>query len=330
MKKLTSILALALLIASCKDEKPPQTDVKTDVKEATKPTLISPDFNEDSAYRYIEHQVAFGFRNPGSIGHAHCAEWLLSQLKRFTPDAQIYTSPVKAFDGKTFTAKNIIASFNKNNPKRILLAAHWDSRPFADQDQTGQDKPIVAANDGGSGVGVLLEIARQMSLKPTDVGIDIILFDIEDYGQPQGSKFPDMEDSYCLGSQAWAKKPHVANYKAYMGILLDMVGAPGAKFAQEGTSLEQATPEVTKIWETANRIGFPNFVYYKKSPIIDDHYYVNKYLHIPMVDIIEYDATTPSGFSKTWHTHNDVIENISKETLNSVGQTVMEVIYYEK
>lgn len=330
MKKIAIYICALALVASCKDEQPTPIENNDQPVEVVKPTRVSPAFNGDSAYAYVAKQCSFGYRNPGSKGHEACAKWMLNELKKYTPDAMIYPAQVKTFDGKTFTAKNIIASFNKENPKRILLAAHWDGRPFADQDNANQDKPIEAANDGASGVGVLLEIARQLSLKNNSVGVDIILFDLEDYGQPQDSKYPTMEDSYCLGSQAWAKKPHVANYKAYMGILLDMVGASGAKFAQEGTSLQQAPNEVTKVWDIANNIGYANFVYFKKSPIIDDHYYVNKYLNIPMVDIIEFDGNTPSGFSKTWHTHNDVLSNISKETLTSVGQTVMEVIYTEK
>lgn len=330
MNKILLIAMPFFFLVSCKDTDPTIKSDVTIVPEAKKPSFISPDFNEDSAFTYVEKQCSYGPRTPGSKSHLKCAEWMLAELKKYTSDAIIYPATVKTFDGKTFTAKNIVASFNKKNTRRIMLSAHWDSRPFADQDNQGIDQPIDGANDGGSGVGVLLEIARQMSLKMPNIGVDIILFDIEDYGQPQDSKLPNMEDSYCTGSQAWAKKPHVENYKPYMGILLDMVGAPGAKFAQEGTSLEQATPEVNKIWEVANRIGFANFVYYQKSPIIDDHYYVNKYLHIPMVDIIEYDASTPSGFSKTWHTHGDVMNNISRETLNTVGQTVMEVIYTEK
>lgn len=329
MNRFRWILPLLWVWTACGTGEPPEVPAREDSTVNPTYTKVSPDFNQDSAFSYVERQCQFGPRNPGSPGHAACANWMLQKLKQYCPNAKILSYEVTTFDGKKFTAQNILASFLPEKKRRILLAAHWDSRPFADQGQTDQDKPIEAANDGGSGVGVLIEIARQLQLKQPDIGVDILLFDMEDYGQPQNSKFPEMADSYCLGSQAWAKNPHVAGYSPYMGILLDMVGAPGAKFAQEGTSLNQAPHTVQKIWETANKLGYPNFIYYQKDPIIDDHYYVNKYLKIPMADIIEYDPSMPAGFSKTWHTHGDVLSNISKETLKSVGQTVMEIIYTE-
>lgn len=329
MKPIRLVWVIAMLASACGPGETPGKQEQTEPPVHPAYSKVSPEFNQDSAFSFVAQQCQFGPRNPGSKGHQACADWMLQKLKQYCPEAKVLPYKVKTFDGNTYTAKNILASFNPDKKRRILLAAHWDSRPFADQGSSDQDKPIEAANDGGSGVGVLIEIARQLQLKEPEVGVDIILFDLEDYGQPQDSKFPEMADSYCLGSQAWAQNPHIQGYSPYMGILLDMVGAPGAKFAQEGTSLNQAPNTVQKIWETANKLGFPNFIYYQKAPIIDDHYYIHKYLKIPMADIIEYDPSMPAGFSKTWHTHGDVLANISKESLKSVGQTVMEIIYTE-
>jgi hypothetical protein len=292
---------------------------------------VSPNFNEDSAYLFVKEQVAFGPRVPGTAAHKLCADYLYTNLKKYAHAVVYNSGPVKTFDGKIYTTKNIIASFNPKVSKRVILCAHWDSRPFADHDIQQKDKPIDGANDGASGVGVLMEIARHLKNYPPTVGVDIILFDLEDYGQPEDSKFPPMEDSYCLGSQYWSKHLHAPSYHADFGILLDMVGAAGAQFAQEGTSLQHSQDIVRKVWDIGNQLGYPNFSYYQKSPIIDDHYYITPATGIPVVDIIEYNPDAPSRtFSKTWHTHADNMQVISKETLKSVGQTVMEVVWKEK
>lgn len=321
-----------LLVSGCKSgEDKPNNPIPTPAEPITKPVLVSPEFNADSAYYFVGKQVSFGPRVPGTAAHAKCAEWLFAKLKQYTPNVSFNGGKTKTFDGKTFTVKNVVAEFNPEAKKRVLLCAHWDTRPFADQDVTARDKPIEGANDGGSGVGVLLEIARLMKEKAPTIGIDIILFDIEDYGQPHDSKYPPMDDSYCLGSQYWGKNPHRKGYKADWGILLDMVGAANARFTMEGNSLEQAGDATRKVWDIAAQLGIPNFIATPGPEITDDHYYIFQLTDIPVLDIIEYDAASPSRtFSRTWHTHQDVMANISTETLKAVGQTVAEAVYREK
>jgi len=183
---------------------------------------------------------------------------------------------------------------------------------------------------GVSGVGVLIELARQFSIKNPKIGVDIILFDAEDYGQPENSDFPIMQDSWCLGSQYWSNNPHKPNYFAQYGILLDMVGAKEATFRHEQISFYYASNILQKVWRKASRLGFGNhFVFESANQILDDHYYVNTITGIPTIDIIEYDPATESNFNKHWHTHKDDMDNIDKSTLNAVGQTLLEVIYTE-
>jgi Zn-dependent M28 family amino/carboxypeptidase len=237
----------------------------------------------------------------------------------------------QTFDGTKINGKNIIGSFFPENTRRILLAAHWDSRPFADQDPNpaNRDKPIDGANDGASGVGVLLEIARQLKEKTPEIGVDIIFFDSEDWGTHNSQN--ETGDWWCLGSQHWAKTPHVAGYKADFGILLDMVGAPNAKFMQEGVSNYYASRIVSKVWSKAYRSGHKNyFLNLPSNSITDDHYYVNKIAKIPMINIIHQDVNSETGFTSTWHTLQDHIFNIDKNTLYVVGTTVLGVIYDEK
>lgn len=328
------LLPLISLIIACGDGE--QKDIETKEVQKTKNNeqqsfKQAPEFNSDSAYYFIEKQVSFGPRVPNSKEHAECAEWLKNKLASFSGwEVQIQEFKARAFDDKLLNGKNIIASYNKNASKRILLFAHWDTRPFADQDTKDKNKPIPGANDGGSGVGVLLEIARQISLNPIAVGVDIVLFDAEDYGQPDGTMMPRKPDTYCLGSQHWAKNPHVPGYKAYYGILLDMVGAKGATFTMEATSMYYASNVVEKVWAVAHKLGYGNYFLYKRTDgITDDHYYVNTIAGIPSIDIIQHDPETRSNFGKYWHTHDDNMDVIDRNTLKAVGQTILQVLYNE-
>lgn len=317
-------LLLCCLLFACSTEPEQQT------KEVPKAKIEVPIFNPDSAYYFVEKQVSFGPRVISSTPWKNCAIWLEKKFKTYTPNVLVQEAPITTYDGKKHTLKNIIASFSPEKNNRIALFAHWDSRHIADHDTKNQDAPILGANDGGSGVGVLLELARQFSIKNPTIGVDIILFDAEDYGQPEDSKFPIMQDSWCLGSQHWSKNPHKPNYYARYGILLDMVGAKNATFRKEEISSYYAPNILEKVWRKANQLGYGNhFVFENAKQIVDDHLYVNQITGIPTIDIIEYDPATESNFNKHWHTHKDDMDNIDKNTLNAVGQTLLEVIYNE-
>lgn len=328
LQKVALVTLLAVALFSCEPdenggEKPKQKDPVVHV-----PT---PNFNADSAYVFVEKQVDFGPRVPGSDAHKETLDWLVAKLKNYTTKVTVQKADAEVFDGSRKPIYNIIASFNNDKKSRVLLAAHWDTRPFADQDSEDKNKPILGANDGGSGVGVLIEVARQLSKSNPNVGVDIILFDLEDYGQPESVMQQQKEHTYCLGSQYWAQNKHAENYFPRYGILLDMVGGKGAKFTMEGTSMQYAPYIVKKVWDTANRIGFSDyFIYEKTKPLTDDHLYVNVLADIPMIDIIEHDKGTRSNFPASWHTHDDDMDVIDHNTLKAVGQTLLEVVYQEK
>lgn len=322
-------VAFFSIIVACKNEI--ENNKHIDKKEVKKVEV--PYFNSDSAYAYIEKQVNFGPRVPNTKSHLECANFLESKLKDFGAEVIVQDFNAKAFDGTILKSKNIIGQFFPEKKSRILLFAHWDTRPFADHDENAElrDKPIDGANDGGSGVGVLLEVARQLASKQTNLGIDIIFFDSEDYGQPDHKNLAYKEDTWCLGSQHWAKNPHKPGYTARYGILLDMVGAKNAFFTKEGTSYYFAPGIVDKVWNTAARLGFSDyFIFQQTNPVTDDHLYVNQIANIPSIDIIQHDPISKSGFGKYWHTHNDNMDVIDKNTLRAVGQTVLEVIYTEE
>ena len=309
-------------------------------KEETKTTPTEekvvnvPNFNADSAYYFIDEQVSMGPRVPNSDAHRQAAAYFVSKFESYGAKVHVQEFEATTFDNQQLALKNIIASFQPEKSKRILLAAHWDSRPFADKDPERPNEPIAAANDGASGVGVLLEIARAISQNtPPEVGIDIILFDGEDWGERNGAAsqpLPDGLDSWwCLGSQHWSKNKHKAGYSAYYGILFDMVGAQGATFPKEGTSMYYARSIVEKIWNRAAILGFSNyFINRQPGEITDDHVFVNEYAKIPMVDIVHFDSEN-GYFGDFHHSHKDNMSIISKETLEAVGETTLAVIYHE-
>jgi hypothetical protein len=299
---------------------PEQTPVKTEVYQP-----VSPAFNADSAYYYVQKQVDFGPRVTNSAEAKKCGDWLVSELKKYADNVIEQKTSITNFDDRKLNVRNIIAEFNPKATRRILLCSHWDSRPYADKDNVDPDKPILGANDGASGVGVLLEIAKMLHAKPVNYGIDILLFDAEDLGKNE------YHNSYCLGSQYWSKNPHHPGYKADFGILLDMVGAANATFAWEENSTEYAKPYLEKVWSTAQNLGYSrNFIYVQNGGIEDDHYYVIKNAGIPTIDIIHYDANTSSTFPEHHHTHRDNMSVIDRSTLKAVGQTLAEVIYSTK
>ncbi len=323
--KLTyNVLIILLLVIGC-------TPKEKEKEKRKEPKLVFPKFNADSSFSFIEKQVSFGPRVISSKAWLECSYWLESKLKKYTNNVIIQETDITTYDGKKHVLKNIIASFSSEKNNRIALFAHWDSRHVADYDSINQNLPILGANDGGSGVGVLLELARLFHIKSPNIGVDIILFDAEDYGQPENSNYPIMEESWCLGSQYWAKNPHKKNYFARYGILLDMVAGKDATFTYEEVSTYYASNILDKVWNKAHKLGFSKyFLYDKTKQILDDHYYVNTIAGIPTIDIIEYDYSTETNFNKHWHTHQDDMNNINKNTLNAVGATLVNVIYSER
>lgn len=333
-KLLLAILIIAIsgiLLGSCQmGQRQSSGSTKKTKRERIKP----PVFNSDSAFLFIAKQVDFGPRVPGTEPHAECAKWLVDKLTGYGADVMVQNFKTRTYDNVTRNGKNIIASFNTENKKRILLMAHWDTRPFADHDDNPDNfnTPIDGANDGGSGVGVLLELARHFSINSPKVGIDIVFFDLEDWGPPHEMQIAYDEEYWALGSQHWSQNPHVYGYEASYGILLDMVGAKDAEFRREYHSEKEAGFVVDMVWSLASDMGYGNiFIDEPGGQITDDHYFVNKYARIPSIDIIHLDPSSKNrSFFDQWHTIDDTLENIDKHSLQVVGDVLMMLIYNEQ
>jgi Zn-dependent M28 family amino/carboxypeptidase len=330
--KLILLFTSILLLSCCGQKNATKEQVKS-AEQEVKSGVSVPDFNADSAYTFVAQQVEFGYRIPNSEAHNKCAQFLVGKLESQGAKVFIQEAVVTAYNKERLNIKNIIGSYNPDSKRRILLFAHWDSRPYADHDdsEANHKKPIYGADDGASGVGVLLEIARQISENQINTGIDIVFFDAEDYGTPEYIR-DYSHDTWCLGSQFWAKKTHIANYKANFGILLDMVGAKGASFYKEYTSVRYASQYVELVWNTAKNLGYGKyFINAQGGNVIDDHKYVLEGQRIPCIDIINYAPSDPdnhpNGFAAHWHTVDDNMDIIDKGTLKAVGQTVLDVIY---
>ena len=318
----------AMLLLACGGSK------KTSTEQAVQATPVGPAFIADSAYKFCEQQCEFGPRIMNSEAHERCAQWIADKFRQYGMDVTLQQASLKGYDGTLLKSTNIIAAYKPQQKERILLCAHWDSRPWADNDpdEANHRQPVMAANDGASGVAVMLETARLLATDTLGIGVDFICFDAEDWGTPQWAESQQGDaDTWALGAQYWASNLHREGYTARYGILLDMVGGQGTRFFQEGVSMTYAPDVVTRVWNAAETIGYGSF--FPKSEggmITDDHLPVNERAKIPCIDIIPYyPDCQASSFGPTWHTVSDDMQHIDKGTLQAVGQTIIQVLFSE-
>lgn len=310
------LLLLVLLAWGCRPEiqKIPQEDIQVKV----------PVFSADSAYQLVRKQLSFGPRYTNAPGHAAVRDWLLEKARDYADEVLRQDFTAQAYDGTSLNGTNIIARYKPEVAERVLLCAHYDTRHIADKDTVDQDQPIPGADDGASGVAVLLEIARQLHEHPIPMGVDIVFFDAEDYGADANGQ----TDSWGLGSQYWSNNLHEPGYQVKYGILLDMVGARGARFTKEGNSRSSAGKIVDKIWRVAESMRKQQyFVDEYTEAIVDDHFFIIRNAGIPMVDIIHHPEDRL--FADYHHTHRDDLPIIDPATLGAVGQVVLAVVYNE-
>lgn len=332
-KIMIALLIVALIAGAAFNFLPSNKAEVSETEEIEKVQPVGPDFNADSAYIYLQEQCNFGPRTMNSTAHDKCEKWIIQKFEQYGCKVTTQKATLNGYDGTPLRSTNIIASYNPEATTRIMFCAHWDCRPWADNDpdSTNWHKPIIAANDAASGVGVMIELARILKGSGLELGVDFVCFDAEDYGTPQWFEGEDPGDTWALGAQYFANNlPE--GYAPRYGILLDMVGGVGAKFYREGMSMQYAPAIVKKVWNAARQVGYGS--YFPKADggmITDDHIPVNQTANIPCIDVIPYyPDCAQSSFGPTWHTIADNMDNIDKNTLKAVGQTMVQVLFTEK
>ena len=325
MKQTYLFLAMILLCGAC-GNKSKTSSLNTET------TVVTTAFDADSCYAFCAKQCDFGPRTMNSEAHELCGQWIVEKFRSYGMEVTEQRATLMGFDDTPLQGNNIIARYQPQLSNRILLCAHWDSRPWADNDPdpANHTKPVMAANDGASGVAVMLEVARVLCADTCrlPIGIDFVCFDAEDWGTE------DVSESWALGAQYWSEtfKQQTSAAKPRYGILLDMVGGFGARFYQERLSLHYAPQVVERVWKSASIAGYSSFFPQEKGGgITDDHGPVNEVAGIPCIDIIPYyPDCMESSFGPTWHTINDDMQHIDRGTLKAVGQTLIQVLYTEK
>ncbi|MBR9991362.1 MAG: M28 family peptidase [Gemmatimonadetes bacterium] len=299
--------ALALVAATCQGDmrQTPAYSV------AAIDTAHVPPFSGQNAHALLRRQVDFGPRVAGMAGHAAQLGWMTRHMRDRADTVIVQEFTHSASNGRTLRMSNVFARFNVNARDRILLLAHWDTRPTADMDRERPNEPILGANDGASGTAVLMELASVLSSHSPPIGVDILLVDGEDYG-------PGEPDMYLGAKHFAANQP--PDFRPLYGILLDMVGDRDPRFPIETNSYEYAPEVVDRVWSVAEQIGLgAMFPRTDGGRITDDHVPLNK-AGIRTINIIDFDY-------EHWHTHGDIVENTSPVGLEAVGRVVTALIY---
>ena len=279
-----------------------------------------PDFDEDHAFEYLVAQCDFGPRNPGSEGYYACLDFIINELDQSADDIilQDFRYREQRYR-KRYDLQNIIARFNPDASFQTIISAHWDTRPWADQEDNRRDRnqPIIGANDGASGVAVLLELAKIMGDTPPPIGVNLVFFDGEDLG------VPGENETYCQGSRYFAKNLPIP--RPDEAINLDMVGDKQLHIPVEKYSLEYNPNLVRYLWGRADDMGLDAFDITPQYAIYDDHVRLHEIAGIPAIDLIDFKY--PNPYANFWHTMNDVPENCSAESLEQVGKLMVDYIY---
>jgi glutaminyl-peptide cyclotransferase len=276
---------------------------------------VIPEFNAKNAFQYLEKQCEFGARVPGTEAHLKCRDYLVAELQKYADRVmQQSFQAVMEQDKRSVTCYNIIANFNSSKTNRILLCAHWDSRPWADRDPdpANQKKPVPGADDGASGVAVLLEIARIINITQPKYGVDIVFFDAEDFGTY------GQNDTWALGSKQFAQNA-MRNYHPEFAILLDMIGDADQQIYIEQNSYQYARKIVDRVWKIADQMGIHEFIPEVKFDVYDDHLNLLE-IGIPAIDIIDFEY-------QYWHTVEDTPDKCSPKSLDNVGRVLLGVLY---
>ncbi len=272
-------------------------------------------FDQYRAFQYLEKQVAFGCRVPGTEAHRVCRNWIIDMCQRSADTVLVQTfRAYRPVTKDTVDAYNIIARIRPEQPQRVMLSTHWDTRPFADKDIFYSNKPVPGANDGASGTAVLLEILECLTKFDSDIGIDIIFWDAEDMGIAGNGMY------FCQGSEYYAYHPIPPIPQ--IGILIDMIGDQNLEIPIEANSMLYAPELVLEVWDIAHKLGYQN-VFPKKigQEIYDDHIPLNIIAGIPTIDLIDFHYYHQGR--NIWHTVHDLPAYCSPYSLKCIGDILL-------
>ena len=290
-------------------------------------------FSGDSALAYARAQLAFGPRVPGSTGHRRAGDWIIAQMRTRSDSVEVQAWTHVTTKGDTLPLRNIIARFRPGVQQRVLYLTHWDTRPTADQDRNlgARQRPILGANDGASGVGLLIALADALKKTPPNVGVDLLFVDGEDYGVFEDWADTTKNKDVLIGSQHFAN--HLSpSYKPIFGVLWDMIADRSLQIYQEAHSVEAAPEVVARVWATAKELGYAKtFIPEVKTQVTDDHLpLIRKGLRV--IDVIDLDYCSDGGINceqderNLHHTLQDTIDKISAQSLQIVGDVALTLV----
>jgi hypothetical protein len=285
-------------------------------------------FVGDSALSYARQQVAFGPRVPGTPQAQRAGDWIVQMMKARADTVIEQRWTHTTADGKQLSMRNVLARFKPDLPQRILYLTHWDTRPTADLDPFlgNRGDPIPGANDGASGVGLLIALGDALAQTPPNVGVDLLFVDGEDYGKNFEAPYTDV----LIGSQYFAEHLPSADYRPIFGVLWDMIGDAELNILQEGNSLRQAPEVVSRVWQKAAELGYEEyFIPRQGHDVTDDHVpLLNKGLRVIDVIDLDYGPLGPDGVASPnyHHTMQDTIDKISAKSLQIVGDVALSLL----
>ena len=285
--------------------------------DTARPTAARPPFNSDSAMSYVRQQLAFGPRVPGTPAARRTGDWIVARLKGTADTVLEQTWTATTTKGTKVPLRNIFARFRPEAPDRVLYLTHWDTRPVADQESDSARKrlPIPGANDGASGVALLLAVADALKKAPPGFGVDLLFVDGEDYGV-----WGPPDTDVLLGSTYFAEHLPSPNYKPLFGVLWDMIGDVNLQIYQEVNSVQAAPEVVQRVWDKAKELGYEKYVIpeAKNFPITDDHVPLIK-AGLRVIDVIDIDFDCH-------HKLCDDIDKVSEKSLAIVGQIALGLV----
>ena len=280
---------------------------------------IEQEFDGAKALQYVETQLGFGPRIPNTEGHIRTGDWILQRLRATADSVEVQAWNHVSDDGDTLSLRNFIGRFRPEATQRILYVAHWDTRPKADRSSNmgRRQMPVPGANDGASGVALLLGVADALALNPPSFGVDLLFVDGEDYGDF------GRDLDVLMGSRYYAEQLDPDVPKPLFAVVWDMVGDSDLRFHREPNSMRGAPEVVERVWAKARELGYGNIFRDESGPAMTDDHLPLQAVGIRTIDVIDFSYGPGNGY---WHTTDDTADKVSAESLQAVGDVALALL----